>query len=151
MINRRILFFLKKNKNHPQYNHIKRLKNLKASKIKMTELKIPVSVGELIDKLSILQIKIEKIIDDNKLSHVQTEYKKLKEASEIYLNQKSINSLFNKLLDVNRILWNIEDLIREKDKKLFGKQSKKDFSRNYICQDFQIFVRRFPKVRKNNH
>jgi hypothetical protein len=83
----------------------------------MTELKIPVSVGELIDKLSILQIKIEKIIDDNKLSHVQTEYKKLKEASEIYLNQKSINSLFNKLLDVNRILWNIEDLIREKDKK----------------------------------
>ena len=83
----------------------------------MTKLEIPVSVGELIDKLSILQIKREKIIDENKLSHVQTEYIKLKEVSEIYINQKPINSLFNKLLDVNRILWNIEDLIREKDKK----------------------------------
>jgi hypothetical protein len=83
----------------------------------MIDLKISVSVGELIDKLSILQIKMEKIIDKDKLTHIETEYRILKEVSEIFLKEKSISNLFDELFETNKILWNIENAIRKKDEK----------------------------------
>ena len=78
-----------------------------------------ISAGELLDKISILEIKLKKIQDKSNQKEINKEYKILKKAqkSNIKLNEKSIN-LFNELKDINLKLWDIEDKVRifEKDK-----------------------------------
>ena len=88
---------------------------VKKSKKILTEI----SARELLDKISILEIKLKKIQDKLNQKEINKEYKILKKAqkSNIKLNEKSIN-LFNELKDINLKLWDIEDKIRifEKDK-----------------------------------
>jgi len=80
-------------------------------------ISIPVSIGELFDKYTILLIKLDKISDSTKLEHVKTEIKELKPFIEKFNLDKEI---FNELLHVNKTLWNIEDDIRQKERdKLF--------------------------------
>ena len=83
-----------------------------------------VSVGELLDKISILEIKLEKISDKNSLEQLKKEYKILKENqnSTIKLEGK-IEDLFKSLKNINLKLWNVEDRLRicEKNKE-FGKE-----------------------------
>ena len=78
-----------------------------------------ISAGELLDKISILEIKLKKIQDKSNQKEINKEYKILKNAqkSNIKLNEKSIN-LFKELKNINLKLWDIEDKIRicEKDK-----------------------------------
>jgi hypothetical protein len=77
-------------------------------------MKIEVSVGEIIDKLSILQIKILFINDEEKLKNIRKEYDYL---NDIVFNQMKINeSDFLSLVTVNQRLWEVEDLIRVKEK-----------------------------------
>ena len=52
-------------------------------------LEIQISVGELLDKLSILKIKKEKIIDDNKLKYVEQEFDILNKKASFFLNQRN--------------------------------------------------------------
>ena len=85
------------------------IKNIKE---KVTIL-APVSLGELIDKITILEIKKEKI-DSSKLNNV------LKELNYLNIVLKDINvnidqSLIKKLKKINRVLWDIEDEIRNKE------------------------------------
>ena len=88
---------------------------LNKSKKILTEI----SAGELLDKISILEIKLKKIQDKSNQKEINKEYKILKRAqkSNIKLNEKSIN-LFKKLKNINLKLWDIEDKVRifEKDK-----------------------------------
>ncbi|MBM4250937.1 MAG: hypothetical protein FJ146_03125 [Deltaproteobacteria bacterium] len=80
----------------------------------MSELVVPVSVGELIDKITILRIKERKIVDTSKLVNIRTELKALLDVCEshgISLNQRGVAELEQ----VNRQLWDIEDAIREKE------------------------------------
>ena len=83
-----------------------------------------VSAGELLDKISILEIKLEKINDKNNQIELKKEYKILKENqnSTIKLEGK-IEDLFKSLKNINFKLWNIEDRLRicEKNKD-FGKE-----------------------------
>ena len=83
-----------------------------------------VSAGELLDKISILEIKLEKISDKSSLKQLKKEYKILKENqnSTIKLEGK-IEDLFKSLKNINFKLWNIEDKLRicEKNKD-FGKE-----------------------------
>jgi len=83
-----------------------------------------ISAGELLDKISILEIKLDKIKNKNSQEEINKEYKLLKEAqnSKIEANEK-IQQLFEKVKEVNLKLWNIEDKIRicEKNKD-FGKE-----------------------------
>ena len=83
-----------------------------------------VSAGELLDKISILEIKLEKISDKSSLEQLKKEYKTLKENqnSTIKLEGK-IEDLFKSLKNINFKLWNIEDRLRicEKNKD-FGKE-----------------------------
>ena len=83
-----------------------------------------VSAGELLDKISILEIKLEKINDKNKQVELKKEYKILKENqnSTIKLEGK-IEDLFKSLKNINFKLWNIGDRLRicEKNKD-FGKE-----------------------------
>ena len=86
----------------------------KSSKI-LTEI----SPGELLDKISILEIKLEKIQDKEKLEEINKEYEILKKTqnSDIKSDEK-LDSLFKSLKKVNIKLWNAEDQIRvcEKNK-----------------------------------
>jgi len=92
----------------------------------MNKILVEVSVGELLDKLSILEIKKEKIKDKDKLKFINDEYKMLK--SEFDKNVKSddrLTKLFDVLKEINSKLWVIED-----DKRQCEKNS--DFGENFI-------------------
>jgi hypothetical protein len=82
----------------------------------MNQITTPISVGELIDKLTILKIKLEKITDEKKLKYILNEYNLLGDKAKDLLAQESINSIFTELMIVNERLWVIEDLIRKKEK-----------------------------------
>ena len=83
-----------------------------------------ISPGELLDKISILEIKIEKVKDKNSLEEIKKEYKILKkiQTSSTKMTGK-IKDLFQYVKNVNLKLWNIEDKLRicEKNKD-FGKK-----------------------------
>ena len=92
----------------------------------MNKILVEVSVGELLDKISILEIKKEKIKDAEKLKFINEEYEILK--SEFNKNVKSddrLTKLFEVLKEINSRLWIIED-----DKRLCEKNS--DFGENFI-------------------
>lgn len=77
-------------------------------------MKIEVSVGEIVDKLSILQIKTEHIKDDEKLNNVKKEYDYLYDV--VFNDMKIEQSDFFDMVSINKILWKIEDDIREKER-----------------------------------
>ena len=73
---------------------------------------IPVSVGELIDKLSILHVKQLKIVNEDKLSFINKEFELIYNMSSIYLDDEKNLNLYRQLIDVNSKLWDIEDELR---------------------------------------
>ena len=73
---------------------------------------IPVSTGELIDKLSILQVKKGKVKNIDKLKFIEKEYDLLFNMSTEYLNDIDILSTYKELIDVNLKLWEVEDELR---------------------------------------
>lgn len=79
----------------------------------------PISLGELIDKISILVIKEKKITDEKKNNLIREELTLLRKTLNEAANNNSINNYLNQLIDVNSTLWKIEDEIRdcEKNKK----------------------------------
>ncbi len=92
----------------------------------MNKILVEVSVGELLDKISILEIKKEKISDLEKLKFINDEYNVLKD--QLDNNVKSddkLNQLFHALKNINSKLWVIED-----DKRLSEKNS--DFGKKFI-------------------
>jgi hypothetical protein len=78
--------------------------------------KIPISFGELIDRITILKIKSERISDENKLTMVEKELKLLLEILSDLDFEKKIDRQMNELKEVNETLWEVEDKIREKEK-----------------------------------
>ena len=92
----------------------------------MNKILVEVSVGELFDKISILEIKKDKIKDKEKLKYIVDEYNLLKEqmVNKVKPNEK-LSGLFDTLKDINSKLWVIED-----DKRLCEKNS--DFGEKFI-------------------
>ena len=85
-----------------------------------------ISAGELLDKISILEIKIDKIKNKNNLLEVQKEYKSLKKTSDSNIEVSDrINQLSKEIKEVNLQLWDIEDKIRICEKN-------KDFGKNFV-------------------
>ena len=92
----------------------------------MNKILVEVSVGELLDKLSILKIKKEKIKDNDKLKFINEEYKILKsEFDKNVKSDESLKKLFDTLKEINSKLWIIED-----DKRMCEKNS--DFGEKFI-------------------
>ena len=92
----------------------------------MNKILVEVSVGELLDKISILEIKQEKIKDSEKLKFINDEHSILKD--QLDKNVKSdekLNTLFQSLKDINAKLWVIEDEKRQYEKE-------KDFTEKFI-------------------
>mgnify|MGYP000601435091 FL=1 len=85
-----------------------------------------ISAGELLDKISILEIKLEKIKNKVNQEKINKEYKILKEVqnSSIEVTEK-LKTLFKKIKEVNQNLWDIEDKLRFCEKN-------KDFGKNFI-------------------
>ncbi len=79
------------------------------------EIAVKVSLGELVDKLSILAIKTQKINDESKLAHVRREYAELEKTLNS-LNLSNIENHFESLKEINEKLWKIEDDIRDKER-----------------------------------
>lgn len=73
----------------------------------------PVSLGELIDKISILQIKQKKIMDKIKLQHINEELSLLEETLSKTVSDKKIEDFLSNLISTNLQLWKIEDDIRD--------------------------------------
>ena len=94
-------------------------------------MKIEVSIGEIVDKLSILKIKTEFIKDDEKLKNVKKEYDYL---YDIVFNEMKINqSDFSEMVSINEKLWNIEDNIRDKERN-------KEFDNEFINLARAVYV-----------
>ena len=86
-------------------------------------MKIEVSNGEIIDKLTILRIKIERIKDESKLKNLRKEYARIRKASSAIMSTSDI--LYTTLYEVNCRLWDTEDKIRDLERK-------KDFGSDFI-------------------
>lgn len=115
----------------------------------MNKILVEVSVGELLDKISILEIKQEKIKDPEKLKFINDEHSILK--NQLDNNVKSdekLNTLFKSLKDINAKLWVIED-----DKRLCEKNS--DFTDKFIKLSRDVHFlnddRAKIKLEMNNH
>ena len=92
----------------------------------MDKILVEVSIGELLDKISILDIKKDKIKDDIKLEHILREYKILKEEYDNKVkNDNKLSKLYTSLKEINSKLWVIED-----EKRLCEKNA--DFGAEFI-------------------
>ncbi len=92
----------------------------------MNKIIIEVSIGELLDKVSILEIKQEKIKDTKKLKFINNEHSILKDQLEKNINSdEKLNKLYKSLKEINSKLWLIED-----EKRLCEKE--KDFGEKFI-------------------
>ena len=88
-------------------------------------MEIMVSIGEVLDKISILDIKKTKITDKNKLKNIIFEYSHLVEEIQKKYNDILENSEYRSLYEVNLKLWDVEDNIRIQE-------LNKDFSQKFI-------------------
>ena len=97
-------------------------------------IKIPVSTGELVDKITILEIKKIKIKDKKKLNEIKKEHKYLKEIliKKIKLDKK-IKHEISSLKKINLFLWNIEDGKRAAERK-------KEFGKKFIALARNVYI-----------
>ena len=94
--------------------------------IKSKKILSEISAGELLDKISILEIKLEKIKDKVNQEAINKEYKILKEVQNSSLEvTEKLKTLFKEIKEVNLNLWNIEDKLRICEKN-------KDFGETFI-------------------
>ncbi len=83
----------------------------------MKNIKVPVSAGEVLDKITILEIKSERMSDPEKVANVKVELALLQETWADSVSEDSvINDLHAQLKEINEALWDIEDDIRDKER-----------------------------------
>ena len=115
----------------------------------MNKIIVEVSIGELLDKISILEIKKQKIKDPEKLRFISNEHLILKDQlNKSVKSDEKLEKLFNELKDINAKLWKIEDDKRECEKN-------KDFGDRFIklSRDVHFYNddRAKIKLEINNH
>lgn len=86
-------------------------------------MEIEVSIGEIVDKLSILRIKKNNITDEDKLVNINKEYDYL--FHKVFQELKIETSDFYEMIMINEILWGVEDSIRDKERD-------KEFDENFM-------------------
>lgn len=114
-------------------------------------VKVKISIGELLDKMTILEIKREKITDETKLEHIDHELAELAEVVD------ELNLLINvpdevyALLQVNEQLWTIEDRIREKERlKEFDNEFIELARSVYITNDKRADIKKQINIKSNS-
>ena len=109
------------------------------------KINVPASVGELFDKITILEIKKKKIKDKEKLKHVNAELNLLnKVVTKKKINKRKILKLINALKLINLKLWNVEDKLRKLEKE-------KSFKSLFIQKARSVYILNDKRsVMKNN-
>ena len=109
---------------------------------------IPISLGELVDKISILIIKDKNIDDLDKKNHVNKELSFLKKTLKKYLKEEEIKDYLDELIDINSKLWEIEDDIRGCERNKIFDQKFIDLARSvYFTNDIRAVIK--SKINKN--
>ncbi|MCF8260379.1 MAG: DUF6165 family protein [Melioribacteraceae bacterium] len=105
-------------------------------------MKIEVSIGELVDKITILEIKLKNVTDAEKIKNVKTELDILKKGLEnIPINDT--HKLYVDLKEINQALWDIEDKIRIKEKNKEFDQEFIELARSvYFTNDKRAMLKR---------
>lgn len=109
-----------------------------------TEIKVPISPGELIDKLTILEIKADNISDAAKLANVEVELALLQETwrSSAFASA-DIDAEWKQLREINKKLWDIEDQIRDKERERRFDQEFIELARAvYVTNDERAAVKK---------
>ena len=101
---------------------------------------VPVSIGELYDKYTILQIKQERIKDEGKLVFINKELEYLKKQTDTFNLDAS---LVRELKTVNEILWNVEDNIRDKERI-------KEFDAEFISLARNVYIKNSERSQLKN-
>ncbi len=125
------------------------MNRLRQSMQNMNEILIPISPGELLDKITILQIKSERISDPVKVANVKTELELLDKVWQAAVeSDDTISALAAELKSVNEALWEIEDDIRDEERS-------KRFNQRFIELARAVYVtndqRADAKKRVNQH
>ena len=93
---------------------------------KLKKILAEISAGELLDKISILEIKLKKISDKNNLEDIKKEYEILIKVQNTLIEPNDkINHLLDEIKEINLSLWDIEDKLRICEKN-------RDFGKNFI-------------------
>ena len=95
-------------------------------------MKVEISNGELLDKFSILEIKMGNITDPFKLTNIENEYKELTSDCTDLLRNSTISSLYAELKSINQKLWIVEDDIRECERR-------KDFGPEFVSLAREVY------------
>ncbi len=105
-------------------------------------MEIEVSIGEIVDKLSILRIKKNNITDEEKLVNINKEYDYL--YYKVFQELKVESSDFYEMIMVNEMLWDVEDSIRRKEKN-------KEFDQDFIEMARSVYITndRRSEIKKN--
>jgi hypothetical protein len=95
-------------------------------------MRVEISNGELLDKFSILEIKMGNITDPAKLTNIENEYRELTSDCTDLLRNSTISSLYAELKSINQKLWVVEDDIRECERR-------KDFDQEFISLAREVY------------
>jgi len=105
-------------------------------------INIPVSLGELVDKISILHIKNNNIKDEGKLKLVREELEELNQTLDNHIKRDEIQKYLESLIEINSKLWIIEDDIRDCERKKIFDQRFIDLSRSiYFTNDKRSVIK----------
>jgi hypothetical protein len=108
------------------------------------EIKVPISPGELVDKITILEIKSARMTDPAKLANVRVELALLQDTWRTSAHaSRDIASQWSALRTINEKLWDVEDLIRDKERARTFDQEFIDLARAvYVTNDERAAVKR---------
>ena len=96
-------------------------------------INIPVSFGELLDKISILIIKQKNIVDDQKQNHIKNELEALNNTLNNSISRSQAKEYIERLIEINSELWSVEDEIRDCERK-------KQFDKNFINLARKVYI-----------
>ena len=98
-------------------------------------MKVEISIGELLDKISILEIKLLNIKDKEKTKNVYKELKTLNPYLQNLLDEYGVEmeNLYTKISKINKTLWDIEDAIREKE-------SEEEFNEEFVELARSVYI-----------
>ena len=103
--------------------------------MQMRNLKVPISLGELIDKITILRIKFNKINSNEAQKNIRLELEKLEQVRNNSMSIDTNLKKFEKILsNINESLWDIEDQLREKEKE-------KNFDKKFISLARMVYFK----------
>ncbi len=112
--------------------------------VQCQQVQATISYGELVDKITILTIKTERITDPEKLHNIVTELEFLLNIFNQYIGDRTdVTKLMRELKETNEKLWDIEDLIRAKERiKDFGGEFVQLARNVYITNDHRCLIKR---------